>query len=129
MPGRRSCGCGCGEQLVGRSENTLYVNERHRQRAYRRRLKEAAEAAKLPSSLSFKSIESAQDTQRRNGDGHTQRPKRRRTPRPGVTCYFPTVEAAEAARRAIDAAHRDLAHLDQAQDALEAAVARRRARG
>jgi hypothetical protein len=75
----RKCACNCGEPLINRSAQVRYVNERHKQRAHRRRLKAAAEAAGLPTSLSLKAIESATSTGNRRGDGHASAGKPQRT--------------------------------------------------
>lgn len=120
------CGCGCGERFPA-GGGRRYVNERHRQRAYRRRVKAAAEARGLPGSLSLQSVEATGRAGRRNGDAEKggERPIRR--PRPGVTVYFPTPGAAELALAAVRT--QGGAWRREAEGALERALERRRARG
>lgn len=65
----RTCGCDCGQPLDGRRENARYVNDRHRQRAYRNRLKSEAEAKGLSSNLSLRTVRATRATPERNGDG------------------------------------------------------------
>lgn len=65
----RKCLCGCGEPIINRSAQVRYVNERHKQRAHRKRLKAAAEAAGLPASLSLKAVDSYTTGGNRRGDG------------------------------------------------------------
>jgi hypothetical protein len=92
----RVCVCGCGQSVVGRSAKTLYVDHRHSQRRYRRKLKTAARAAGLPANLSLQTVETASTTNPHHGDAPKPRPRRQARPRPGVTVYLPTVEDAEA---------------------------------
>ena len=86
---RRLCACGCGESLEGRSNRALYVNDRHRQRAYRRRLEDAAEAAHVPARLSLKTLEAGTSPPRdRNGDAETARKPARARKRSDVRVSY-----------------------------------------
>jgi hypothetical protein len=81
--GAKTCACGCGELLVGRRANTRYVNARHRQRAYRRRVQAAMSAHGLPVSLSLQVAQTTSPPTNRNGDarsGLSARQRRRPTP-------------------------------------------------
>lgn len=68
MPKERLCACGCGQRLENRHARVKYVDERHRQRAYRSEVRRRAEAAGLPASLSLKTVEVADGSGVRNGD-------------------------------------------------------------
>ena len=68
----RLCLCGCGEPLPrSRKLTAKYVDHRHAQRAYRKRLKERAEAQGVPSSLTFKELDSTNPLGNRHGDGES----------------------------------------------------------
>lgn len=75
----RVCACECGQPLTGRRGNTRYVDERHRQRAYRNRLKREAEAKGLSPNLSLRTVRATRATRKRNGDARrrTRAPERR----------------------------------------------------
>jgi hypothetical protein len=73
------CGCPCGEPRIGLSGQSLYLNERHKQRAYRERVNAAAEASGVPASLTLKAARGSTPTRRGNGDAQkaaTRREKR-----------------------------------------------------
>jgi hypothetical protein len=118
---QRKCACNCGADLAGRSERTLYANERCRQRAYRRRVKRAAAAAGLPASLSLENVETAKGTRDRNGDAHTARRPRQTRRREGVSVYLKT-PAHLAALIAAAESHQQVAADDDLDAALEAAL-------
>lgn len=59
------CGCGCGEQVSGRS---LYVNPAHRQCEYRKRVKREMEHAGLPAAPSLRVARMSRGTSEDNGD-------------------------------------------------------------
>lgn len=128
------CACGCGEQLHGGGERVLYVDPRHRQRAYRRRLEALAKAAGIPARLSLETVQAARSTTARNADAQKRRATPRpRRPRPGVTVYFPTPEAAGLALEIVEldglAGSDELERQkDDAIEALRKAVERRRRR-
>lgn len=67
MSGGRLCGCGCGSPLEG-SAKRRYLDG-HRQRAYRRRLRDEAEARGLPPSMSLETLKATSAPRTRNGDG------------------------------------------------------------
>lgn len=131
------CACGCGEQLHGGGERVLYVDPRHRQRAYRRRLEAEAKAAGIPARLSLETVQAARSTTARNADAQTRRaaPRRRRPSRPrdGVSAYFPSIDVAEAVLECIEACG-DYSGApmpvgaDIARDAIAKALERRRRR-
>lgn len=125
--GRRVCWCGCGERLpVTATRRQRHVNERHRKRANRVKVRAAAQAAHLPSSLSLKSIAATGTTRERPEDAPTRRRAARRGPRPGDTAYFPP-GAADAALKALNDLP-DSPALTRAREALAAAIDRRKSR-
>lgn len=75
----RRCGCGCGGSMEGRPRRALYIDHRHAQRAYRKRLAEQLDAAGLPRTLSLQTVETANYPRDRNGDAPAagNRPQRR----------------------------------------------------
>lgn len=64
----RTCACDCGQPLDGRRGNTRYVDPRHRQRAYRKRLAIEAEANGLSANLSLRSVRASTRTRKRHRD-------------------------------------------------------------
>lgn len=87
------CGCGCGSDLPLNPGRRKYLNERHRQKAYRDRLEAEANALGVPSRLSLRTLQSPSTTRDRHADApaRRQRPQRRRSrPRLGVTVYLAT---------------------------------------
>lgn len=72
----RLCACDCGQPLDGRRGNTRYVDARHRQRAYRKRLDAEARARGLSANLSLRTVRATRATRTRNGDAR----KRARKP-------------------------------------------------
>jgi hypothetical protein len=69
--------CACGrsscDKLVDPSGGREYFDERHKQAAYRRRLKEEATAQGVPAAVSFATLNTPTDTRRHNGDAQTAR--------------------------------------------------------
>lgn len=63
----------CQESIAHRSASTRYCSERHRQTAYRARVKAAATAAGLPPNLSLSSVQQSTPTNHRNGDAQKPR--------------------------------------------------------
>jgi hypothetical protein len=124
----RLCGCSCGERLDdGRSAKAKYVNERHRQRAYRRRVKEEARRRGVEPSLTLETLRATDRAGVRNGDAQTARGRRKRGPLPGVRVYFQPGEA-EALLEALDGAgswNGSAATIERARDAVRAALDRR----
>lgn len=116
------CGCGCGEALPipyrGRGRNRQpipfedgrrrFIDSRHRQRVYHRRVELAAEASGAPTRLSLRGLQAATGTSKRHSDapGAAQagQARKRRAPRPGLSVYFPTVRDAELVREVVEAA-------------------------
>lgn len=125
------CGCGCGEPIDAGGNGRRRYRDGHRQRAHRRRVEAEAKVRGVPTRLSLKALESTGSTGERHADAQTA-PRKPRRPRPGVTVYFPTPRAAEVARRLLEAGSgvidEQLA-IDAAAAAIDAALARRRARG
>lgn len=122
------CACGCGRRLDSGAVRQFYLDEKHKQRAHRKRLELAAEAAGVPARLTLEALQSSNRTRDRHGDAPA-RPKRPRRPRPGVTIYLPTAELADRARAelaiAVDAG---VAELAPVEEAIAAALERRRKR-
>lgn len=96
------CGCGCKNQILSRRASTVYVDERHKQRGYRRRLNAAAAAAGVAPRVTLEAVRATTLTANRNGDAQAlpkaPQKRRKRSPRPGVTVYFPTPAVAELVR-------------------------------
>jgi hypothetical protein len=92
----------CDNSLGGSSIRRLYCTEKHRKARHRELLRRELEAAGLPSSLSMKTARASGTTNERPRDGHT-RPAapQKRSPRPGLSVYFPTVADAESAAHAL----------------------------
>lgn len=114
------CGCGCGEPIDGGGNGRRRYRDGHRQRAHRRRVELEAKVRGVPARLSLKALEATNPPRERHADAQTK-PRRPRRPRPGVTVYLPSVEAAE---RVWDAIAAD----DELEPILEAAIERRRKR-
>ena len=70
------CKCGCDEDVEGR----MQYRPRHRQRAYRKRVREAMESAGLPVAPSLHVAQGSTPTAGRNGDGSSPAPARVRKP-------------------------------------------------
>lgn len=96
------CGCGCGAPLSSMTVRTFYVDKRHSQRAYRRRLERAAEASGVPARLSLQALQASNPSRERRDDAPAPRTARERRPLPGVRIYFPTVELVERLEQALD---------------------------
>jgi hypothetical protein len=124
----RVCACGCGASLAGRRVTVRYVSEQHRQRAYRRRLREAAKAAGLPVTLSLRTVQASNPTRNRSGDGPSAGTAQQRRRREGVSVYFPTVADAELAERMLAESLKRRTAVDSARalTAVRAALDRRR---
>lgn len=129
------CGCGCTKPLPGNPGRRKYVNERHRQRSYRNRLEREARALGVTTRLSLSSLQTPDRTREHHADAHTPgtRPQRRRSrPRPGVTLYLPTLDAAERLQLVLCALRAEPktggSSLDELAHALDLALARRRTR-
>jgi hypothetical protein len=122
----RVCACGCGRSIEG-SSRRLYLDG-HRDRAYRRRLAatigaealtvKAVEAA-VASKPSLDPNPTVADAQGAARQALLARPQRKRTPRAGVSLYFPTIELAEAAATRLEG---------EAKKRLLKAITRRKAR-
>lgn len=130
---RGMCGCGCPERLPVNRGRRRYVNERHKQKAYRQRLEREAEALGVPTRLSLARLQRTNPTRDRRADGQSAasgRQRRQSRPRPGLTVYVPTVDAAIVLLTVFD----DLAQVDGREDlvafrdALKAALKRRASR-
>lgn len=124
---RGMCGCGCPERLPVPVGRRRYVNERHRQRAYRARLEREAAALGVPTRLSHSALQATIRPHDRRADAQTARrtPQRRKSrPRPGVTVYVPTVDAVAALLDALADDARPVVVEHRA--ALAAALERRR---
>jgi hypothetical protein len=123
------CACTCRNELGG-AVRAFYVDQRHRQRHHRARLRRLAEAAGVPTSLSVQALQARESTRDRNGDAPARRKRAQRRPRPGVTLYLPSLNVADALAVVMG----DLVQLDTtpelevAREALEVAIARRRRR-
>lgn len=96
MSATRLCGCGCGASLLGRRANVRYADDRHRQRAYRGRLRAALAEAGLPVRLN---LSATATTRNRRGDGRSSsgRVLRRRQPRPDLRISYRRAVVAIAA--------------------------------
>lgn len=123
------CACGCRTDLGPGAVRQTYVDQRHRGRAHRARLQRAAEAAGVPPRLSLHALE-ASATRERHGDAPARRQRRKTGPRPGVTVYLPSIEVARRLEAHLGDLYAggDVLDLREALAALEAALARRRAR-
>jgi hypothetical protein len=128
-PSYRVCACGCGASIEHRNAKTKYIDRSHSQRAYRRKVKAAAKAAGLPSNLSLETVQASSPMGVRSGDAPTPRKRRKTKPRPGVSIYLPTLDAALD----LEAVAADLAEVSPQpgtlalRDALKTALDRRRA--
>lgn len=125
----RTCACGCGRDLqASRRRTAIYYDERCRQRAYRKRVRDAAEAAGVSASLSLKSLDASSGAPSRNGDakkGATRAERPKRGPRAGVTVYLPTPLLADRVREVLgQAASEGQGDLQAAVDAVAKAMAR-----
>lgn len=65
----RVCACPCKRPLTGRRESVMYIDHRHRQRAYEQRLRDELRSAGLPASLSKNLAEATNGTSTRQADG------------------------------------------------------------
>ena len=128
--GARLCACGCRRSLEGRSERTIYFDHRCSQRAYRKRLREAAEAAGVPARLSLETVRAAKSTLDHNGDAHARPRARQKRSRTGLSIYLPTPERAEALAAALEQLAADRPELDMTleREAIRRALERRRRR-
>lgn len=126
---RGMCGCGCPEHLPTPRGRRRYVNERHRQRAYRSRLEREAAALGVPARLTHEALDATIRTEDRHADAQSaaSAPTRRKSRRrPGVSVYVPTIEDAEALLGALAVLTGDVA--DAHRDALRVALERHRRR-
>lgn len=90
---RGMCGCGCPTALPVPRGRRRYVNDRHRQRAYRHRLEREADALGIPARLSLESLQGTIRTSERHADAQSAASAARRgqtRPRLGVTLYLST---------------------------------------
>lgn len=127
---RGMCGCGCPSALPVPRARRRYVNERHRQRAYRDRLEREANLLGVPARLSRGSLQMTVPTGDRHADAQsagTQPQRRRSSPRPGVTVYVPTTAAAARLLDVLAVLEGDSV-IDAHREALRAAIERRLAR-
>lgn len=99
----RRCACNCGQPLPPDArENRRYLDNNHRQRAYRRKVVERAAQNGVPASVSLRVLGA---TQGRNGDGRTARratrePELRLSYRRAVAVIVPYLPDAEELLRA-----------------------------
>lgn len=127
----RLCACRCGQPLVGRSARTKFIDERHKQRSYRRRVQAAAEAVGLPDRLTLETVQTTNDARRRNGDAQKNGRARQTRRRQGLSVYLPRPELADALLAVLDpigGAPLSSDELDVAAGALRSAVDRHAAR-
>lgn len=83
----RPCVCGCGRPRQPGSKYADY--ERCRQRAYKKRVRAAAEAAGVETRLSLERLEGSTSTGSRSGYASAARKRpQTRSPRTGVSVYF-----------------------------------------
>jgi hypothetical protein len=68
----QQCGCGCGAPVPD-DDHPRYIDNRHKQRAYRRRVADEMHAHGLPAALSLKAARSGDPTSARNGDAQNTR--------------------------------------------------------
>lgn len=125
---QRLCACGCGASLVGRSARTQFLDGRHRQRRYRRRVQAAAKAVGLPDRLTLETVEAKGGRGSRNGDAQKNGRPRQTRRRAGLSVYLPRPELADALLAVLDpigGAPLSSDDLDVAAGALRKAVARR----
>jgi hypothetical protein len=132
---RGVCLCGCEEPIVRpRSGNGRrhYVNERHRDRRYRERVRREAEAAGVPVRQTRETLDSSNDPGARRTDAQRagkRRPARRRE---GVSIYLPSLEVAESVHALLGAvvgtAGVAQLELEPAVAAFARAIGRRRER-
>lgn len=129
------CGCACGGRLpAGASRRRHYLNERHRQRAYRRRLELVAQALGVPARLSRQTLQTRNPTGNRHADAQTRRtaPQRRHSrPAPGVTLRVPTLAAANELLRELERLRQRMGVdpvIGTHADVLAAALERKRTR-
>lgn len=115
-PAERRCECGCGGSLGGYSARRRFLPN-HRQRDYRRRVRERMEAVGLPANPSLSVARASNLTRERNGDAQrgSRAPRRRFG---GATVSY---------RRALAEVERELAALGAADAAGAAAAALDRA--
>jgi hypothetical protein len=96
----RTCACGCGRDIEGRHRGARYLNDRHRQDAYRKRVAQAIVAAGLPARLSLKTAEAHTSTHSRHTDANSGGSARRGRKPSDVRVGFPQLEAALGRDRA-----------------------------
>jgi hypothetical protein len=129
--GERLCGCGCGKPLPANAVKRRKYLEGHRDRAYRKRVREAARAAHVPERLSLSELAQAStSTPEASADAQKGRERpRRRSPRPGVALYFRDPAWAEAVAEYVAlAAPSGTTELRHGHEVLESALARHRAK-
>jgi hypothetical protein len=123
----RTCTCGCGESLRGRSKGTRYFDARCRDRAYRRRLRERAEAAGIPGRLSVKRLDSILGSGKRRPDAARPTRSREKRPRVGLSIWLRGPDALHHAEVLLAVLER-YEILEPVRDATRRAVDRRRKR-
>lgn len=119
-------GTGCTE-TVGPGERRRYKDEKHRDRAYRNRIRARAEAAGLPPRLTVAALSATRSTRIASADA--PRPRNRPAARrEGVTVYLPSVEIAVAVQEALRGPVDPSRELEFADRAVTAAIDRRQKR-
>lgn len=124
------CGCGCGGRIDAGGNGRRRYLDGHRQRAHRKRVEAEAKVRGVPTRLSLQALEATDRTRERHADAQSA-PRKPRRPRPGVTVYLPALDIGERALEALRAAGPGGLIdplLDEAADAIEAALERRRRR-
>lgn len=87
------CGCGCGDAVL---DGRTYLSATHRQRAYRRRVREEMVRVGLPASPSLRAARVSRPTGSRNGDAQTARNGSQRRRSGLQVSYFKAVEVLTA---------------------------------
>lgn len=85
----RRCACPCNKPLPPNARaNRHYIDERHKDRAYRQRLRGALSDAGLPASLSLKVVQATTGSGNRRADGRSGSQRRQTRRRDGVSIYL-----------------------------------------
>jgi hypothetical protein len=131
----RRCACPCNKPLPADAHaRRCYLNERHRDRAYRDRLGEAAEAAGVSVRLSLGKLAASGSTGERRTDakngGRRRQTRSRPRPRPGLPFYLKPLPLAEEMATALAQLAELVPEIDTAplREEMARALERRRKR-
>lgn len=122
------CVCGCGGRLEHRARGRRAIDERHKDRAYRERLKAAAADRGEAVRQTLHTLQATVPTGKRRTDASARRRGPQTRPRPGVTVYLKRPELLGATIDGLEAALDALQRINhQAASALEESLTAHRA--